>query len=63
MGFVPQPASVKNCFKCGHDNAEQAFCGKCGSPLQLGDYISGQVKEQLTGQSRDRDIIETESAI
>lgn len=39
----------KLCYQCGNDNPDQAFCGNCGSPLALNDYISRQVKDQLAG--------------
>ena|SRR5712691_272560 len=30
---------LKQCYQCGHDNADQAFCGACGFPLNLGDFL------------------------
>jgi hypothetical protein len=56
------PAS-KNCYQCGVDNPDQAFCGSCGSPLALRDYISAKVKNQLTDTLRDRDVLEMDSSI
>jgi hypothetical protein len=34
------PQRLKQCYQCGHDNTDQPFCGACGSPLSLNDYIS-----------------------
>lgn len=51
------------CHHCGVENPDQAFCGACGSPLALNDYIAKQVSERLTEAVRDRDFLETESAI
>lgn len=56
------PAS-RNCYQCGVDNPDQAFCGSCGSPLALKDYISAKVKNQLTDTIRDRDVLEMDSSI
>jgi hypothetical protein len=53
----------KPCYQCGSDNPEQAFCGACGSPLHLNDFISTRVKEQVADVIRDRDVLETESSI
>jgi hypothetical protein len=53
----------KVCFQCGQTNPQQAFCGACGSALNLNDYIARSVKEQLVTAVRDRDLLETESAI
>lgn len=54
----------KLCFQCKAQNAaENLFCGSCGSVLDLKDYISEQVSKELTTAVRDRDILETESAI
>ena len=53
----------KTCFQCGQTNPQQAFCGACGSALDLNDYIAGRVREQLVTAVRDRDLLETESAI
>ena len=51
------------CYRCGNDNSDQAFCGACGSPLSFNDYLSKSIREQLDTQIRDRDVLETESAI
>ncbi len=57
-------ATLETCFQCGGKNAEaQSFCGACGSPLCLKDYISRQVSENLVAAVRDRDVLETESSI
>jgi hypothetical protein len=33
MATQPSDVDLKKCYKCGHENANQAFCGACGSPL------------------------------
>jgi hypothetical protein len=53
----------KQCYQCGHNNDDQAFCGTCGSPLTLSEYISKKVKDQLADAVRDRDLLETDSSI
>jgi len=55
-------ASLK-CYRCGHKNQDQAFCGSCGWPLALNEYLSKSVKEQIGLAVRDRDVLETESSI
>jgi hypothetical protein len=57
------PQQLKQCYQCGHDNADQAFCGACGSPLNLNDYISKKVKDQLTDTIQNRDVLERDSSI
>ena len=57
---MPAP---QRCYQCGVENPEQAFCGSCGSPLTLSDYISAKVKDQLTSSIRDRDVLEMDSSI
>ena len=55
---------MKRCHQCESVNAtDQAFCGACGSPLALEDFISKKVSEHLQNAIRDRDVIETESSI
>jgi hypothetical protein len=51
------------CFQCGRENPDQAFCGVCGSPLALNEYISTLVKGQLAHTIRDRDVLEMDSSI
>jgi hypothetical protein len=53
----------KQCHQCGKENTEQAYCGFCGSPLDLGDFISKKVKDELVESLRDRDVLEAESSI
>ena len=53
----------KQCYQCGRENADQDFCGSCGSPLALSDYISKQVKNQLAGSIQNRDVLEMDSSI
>jgi hypothetical protein len=53
-----------HCFQCEAENpADQLFCGQCGSALTLKDYISGQISKEIADAIRDRDVLETESAI
>ena len=63
MNSAPQAGSGKRCFQCGAENPVQSFCGTCGSPLQLDAYINGRVSLQLGEITRDRDLVERESAI
>jgi hypothetical protein len=55
--------SSKTCYQCGADNQGQAFCGACGSPLALSDFISTKVKDQLSESIRNRDVLEMDSSI
>ena len=63
MAAQPSDPVSKKCYKCEHVNPDQAFCGVCGSPLVLDDFITARVNERLTGAIRDRDVLETESSI
>lgn len=52
------------CYQCEHENpSDQPFCGQCGSPLVLKDFIARQVTDNVRNEVRDRDILETESSI
>ena len=62
MGTQPV-ATSRQCYKCGETNPAQAFCGICGSPLALDEFINVKVDSQLTDAIRDRDVLETESSI
>ncbi|MFI5098303.1 MAG: hypothetical protein ACHQT6_10055 [Candidatus Acidiferrales bacterium] len=53
----------KFCYQCGKNNPDQAFCGACGSPLSLNEYISARVKTQLADTIRDRDVLEMDSSV
>jgi hypothetical protein len=54
----------RRCFECEQENpSEQRFCGNCGAPLILREFIARQVSEGVTSAVRDRDVLETESAI
>jgi len=60
----PLPPNGQICHQCGTLNpTTQSFCGSCGSPLKLGDYISKRVSDDLATAIRDRDVLETESSI
>jgi hypothetical protein len=62
--IVPNQMTSRRCFQCETENPpEQSFCGSCGSALVLKDYIAGQVTKELETAVRDRDVLETESAI
>ena len=62
--MATQPgATSRQCYKCGQTNPAQAFCGICGSPLALDEFIRAKVDSQLTDAIRDRDVLETESSI
>ena len=63
MAAQPSDPISKKCYKCEHVNPDQAFCGVCGSPLVLDDFITAKVNDRLTGAIRDRDVLETESSI
>lgn len=53
-----------HCFQCEAKNPPgQPFCGHCGSALKLSEYIASRVKHELDDATRDREILETESAI
>jgi hypothetical protein len=63
MAAQPSDPVFKKCYKCEHVNPEQAFCGVCGSPLVLDEFITAKVNDRLTGAIRDRDVLEMESSI
>jgi hypothetical protein len=55
---------MRKCYSCEADNADtQTYCGFCGSPLKLGDFLARKVSEELATKIRDRDVIEMESSI
>jgi hypothetical protein len=59
-----EPVTVKTCYQCGRPNSpDQNFCGGCGSPLDLGGFVSARVAADVSAAVRDRDILETESSI
>lgn len=53
------------CHQCGNDdsNENQKFCGNCGVPLNLSQFISARVETELAQRTRERDLIERETAI
>lgn len=52
------------CFSCEYKNPSgQAFCGSCGAPLALSSYVARQVDTRIAETTRDRELIEKESAI
>jgi len=54
----------KRCHQCNIENPDaQAFCGACGSPLALNDYVSGRVKAEVSLAVQNRDVLETDSAV
>jgi hypothetical protein len=55
---------MRRCFGCEQENPDNlTFCGFCGSPLKLGDFLSRKVSEELSTAVRDRSVLETESSI
>jgi hypothetical protein len=55
---------ARHCFQCEAKNPpDQSFCGQCGAALSLSDYISARVRRELADSIRDRNVVETESAI
>jgi hypothetical protein len=60
---VSESQTSKQCYQCGKHNPDQAFCGVCGSPLALSEYISAKVDTQLGKTIRDRDVLEMDSSI
>jgi hypothetical protein len=55
--------TLKQCYQCGNDNPDQGFCGVCGSPLALNDYLSKKVKDQVAETIENRDVLEMDSSI
>ncbi len=53
---------VRKCYKCEHSNTGQMFCGACGSPLVLNEFITSRVNERLADAVRDRDVLEMDSS-
>lgn len=54
---------LKKCYQCGRDNPDQSFCGACGSPLALSEYISRTVKSRVADSVQNRDVLERDSSI
>ena len=55
---------IKRCFQCGALNSEeQLYCGTCGTVLALGDFVALKTGEAVRDVVKDRDVLETESAI
>lgn len=54
----------RECYGCGHDNPlDHTFCSQCGSALVLRDYLAASTAKAVSEAIRDRDVLETESAI
>jgi hypothetical protein len=54
----------KPCFQCGKLNhADESYCGGCGAPLALNDFIAARVAVEVSTAVRDRNVLETESSI
>lgn len=52
------------CFQCESDSpSTQKFCGNCGSPLALGDYLAARVALEVSSAVKDRDVLEKDSTI
>ncbi|MGA7380815.1 MAG: zinc ribbon domain-containing protein, partial [Terriglobales bacterium] len=56
-------ADTMLCYQCGQSNPSQAFCGSCGAPLILSEYISRKVKDQVEATIQNRDVLERDSSI
>lgn len=54
---LPQPERL-DCHGCGHSNSEQAFCGQCGKPLALQDFLQTCVRDTLKDVVRDKNLVE-----
>jgi len=54
----------KTCFNCERPNESgHIFCDACGSPLALSSYVDREIANHLAVVTRDRTVLETESAI
>lgn len=51
------------CFQCSSANPAQAYCGNCGSPLDLAAFIRNRVDVELQQKTQMRDLVERESAV
>jgi hypothetical protein len=60
---TPAPNSPLTCYQCSKSNPHQRHCGHCGAPLNLNDYISFKVADDVRHSIRDRDVLEKESSI
>jgi hypothetical protein len=55
---------IKKCFQCEHENhSPQNFCGNCGAPLALSDFVAIRVATEVANAVKDRDVLEKDSAI
>jgi hypothetical protein len=55
---------MAQCFQCEQENPPgQAFCGFCGSPLVLREFIATQVSRGISSSIQNRDVLETASSI
>ncbi|MCU1320374.1 MAG: hypothetical protein JWM43_23 [Acidobacteriaceae bacterium] len=55
---------MKRCHGCEKENDDaQTFCGFCGSPLLLGEFLTKRIRDELAAATQDRSLIETESSI
>jgi hypothetical protein len=53
----------KRCFNCGANNPDQGYCGGCGSPLEMREFIAGRVTAELEQKTKERDLVQRELAI
>lgn len=52
-----------NCFRCSSGNAEdQKFCGNCGAPLHLNEFLQEAIQASLKDRLRDQKVVESEIA-
>ena len=53
-----------SCFGCGSSNpAGQAYCGACGSPLAIREYVAQAVDTRWREVAKERDLVEKETAM
>ena len=58
----PQPPA-KGCIGCAKQNGnEQSHCGFCGKALDLGAFITDQIKSHISTELKDKELVEYESA-
>lgn len=43
--------------------SQQKFCGSCGSPLTLGEFLAARVALEVSNSVKDRDVLEKDSTI
>lgn len=51
------------CHKCAKENALQRYCGSCGAPLSMDEYVALKVKDSLSDLDRGRGYLERDVAM